>query len=69
MMRELEKNGCQSSAQSIKLGSTSGTKSLTSVCCLVCCLCLLYNKGFPSLSGGRDIHTGSAAEATGSGLD
>lgn len=37
-------------------------------CCLVCCLCLLYNKDFPSLSGGRDLPAGSAATATGSGL-
>lgn len=64
-MRGLDKNDCQSSAQSIKIASI-GEKPPNSACCLVCCPCLLYNKEFPS--GGRDLHAGSAATATGSGL-
>lgn len=66
-MRGLHKNDCQSSAQSIKIASI-GEKPPNPACCLVCCPCLLYNKEFPPLSGGRDLHAGSAATATGSGL-
>lgn len=66
IMRGLQKNDCQSSAQSIKTASAGEKRLNLPLCCLTFYPCLLYNKEFPSLSGGRDLHAGSAATATGS---